>query len=162
MNATIGTASVTEHANVALLRRLFASLQARDHKAMAECYAPRATFHDIAFDLDTREKIHAMWRMICETGVTVTIQHLDADDRVGHARIVDDYTFSDTGLRVVNPIESRFRFEEHKIVAQYDDCDPRRWAEQAFGGGLKGWVAGRFRLVRAWKARKKLRRYLTA
>jgi hypothetical protein len=161
MNATIGTPSVAEHANVALLRRLFAALQARDHEAMAKCYAPTATFRDIAFTLSNRREIHAMWRMICDTGVTVTVEHLDADDRTGHARTIDRYTFSDTGLPVVNQIQSRFEFENGAIVVHRDECDARRWAEQAFGGTLTGWVAGRFRPARAFKARKKLRRYLT-
>ena len=38
-----------------------------------------------------------MWRMICTTTpVTVTIEGIEADDRSGRARIVDEHTFSDT------------------------------------------------------------------
>ena len=65
-----------------------------------------------------------MWRMICTTTpVTVTIEGIEADDRSGRARIV-----------------------EHR-----DACDARQWAEQAIGG-VKGWLAGRVRPLRAWKA----------
>jgi ketosteroid isomerase-like protein len=136
-----------EHKNAVLLRRLFTSLQARDHSEMADCYAPAATFRDIAFDLHDRSEIHAMWRMVCTTTtVTVTIESIEADDHAGRARIVDDYTFSDTQRRVVNPIESRFRFENGRIVEHRDECDARRWADQAFGG-VKGWLAGRIRLL---------------
>ena len=93
-----------------------------------------------------------MWRMICTTTpVTVTIEGIEADDRSGRARIVDEYTFSDTKLPVVNPIESRFRFENGRIVEHRDACDARQWAEQAIGG-VKGWLAGRVRPLRAWKA----------
>jgi ketosteroid isomerase-like protein len=150
------------HPNAALLRRLFTSLQGRDHQAMADCYAPAATFHDIAFDLRDRREIHAMWRMICSTtAVTVTIEGVEADDRGGRARIVDAYTFSDTGNPVVNPIESRFRFERGRIVEHRDECDPRAWARQAIGGP-GGWLAGRIRPLRAWKAARKLRPYLNS
>jgi limonene-1,2-epoxide hydrolase len=151
---------MAEHANAVLLRRLFTSLQERNHQAMADCYAPSATFRDIAFDLRGGREIHAMWRMICTTTpVKVTIQQVEADDRGGRARIVDEYTFSDTQLPVVNPITSRFRFENGRIVEHRDECDARRWAEQAIGG-VKGWLAGRVRPLRAWKATRKLRPYL--
>jgi hypothetical protein len=151
---------MAEHANALLLRRLFTSLQDRNHQAMADCYATSAVFRDIAFDLRDRGEIHAMWRMICTTtAVTVTIEGIEADDHSGRARIVDDYTFSDTGRRVVNPIESRFRFEHGRIVEQRDECDARSWARQAIGG-LAGWLAGRLRPLRSWKAARKLRPYI--
>jgi hypothetical protein len=154
---------MSEHANALLLRRLFASLAASDHQAMTDCYAASATFHDIAFDLRDRREIEAMWRMICtKSPVKVTIEHIEADDRAGRARIVDDYTFSDTNAPVINRIESRFRFEDGRIVEHRDECDERAWAEQAFGPGPKGWLVGRFRPLRAWKAKRKLRPYLAA
>ena len=152
---------MAEHANALLLRRLFTSLQVQDAKAMADCYAPSATFHDIAFDLHDRREIHAMWKMICANPnpVRVTIERIEADDHSGRARIVDEYTFSDTKLPVVNPIESRFRFENGRIVEHRDECDAKEWGRQAIGG-VKGWLAGRVRPLRAWKAAKKLRPFL--
>jgi ketosteroid isomerase-like protein len=153
---------MSEHANALLLRRLFTALQDRNHDTMAECYAPSARFHDIAFDLHDRREIHAMWRMICATtAVTVTIEGIEADERGGVARVVDRYTFSDTGNPVVNKIESRFRFQDGRILEHHDDCDARSWARQAIGGPA-GWLAGRFRPLRAWKAGRKLRPYLTS
>jgi ketosteroid isomerase-like protein len=153
---------MTEHANALLLRRLFTALQDRNHERMADCYAPSATFHDIAFDLRDRQEIHAMWHMICDTtSVTVTIQGIEADEREGVARVVDSYTFSETGNPVVNPIESHFRFENGRILEHRDDCDERSWARQAIGGPA-GWLAGRVRPLRAWKAARKLRPYLTS
>jgi hypothetical protein len=149
-----------DHPNALLVRRLFTSLQGRDHEAMADCYAPSATFRDIAFDLQKRTEIHAMWRMICTTtAVTVTIERIEADDHAGRARIVDDYTFSETKRRVINPIDSHFRFENGRIVEHRDECDARSWGAQAFGG-VKGWLAGRIRLLRARAAARKLQPYL--
>jgi hypothetical protein len=54
------------HANVVLLQKLFTSLNEHNHQAMADCYHAEAAFRDIAFDLRSKEQIHAMWQMICE------------------------------------------------------------------------------------------------
>ena len=75
--------------------------------------------------------------------------------------MVDTYTFSDTGRRVVNRIESVFRFQEGLIVAQRDFCDPLDWARQAFGG-LKGEVVGRVGVLRRRTARRKLRTFISS
>ena len=44
-----GHATADGHANALLIRRLYASLQARDHVEAAKCYADDASFEDIAF-----------------------------------------------------------------------------------------------------------------
>ena len=69
-----------------------------DHEAMASCYHSSATFEDIAFDLRGVRQIHAMWHMICERDIRVTFEVLDADEHNGRVNVVDDYTFSSTGL----------------------------------------------------------------
>ena len=53
------------HPNATVLHRLFTALNNDDHVTMAACYDPEATFHDIAFHLQRRPRIHAMWHMIC-------------------------------------------------------------------------------------------------
>lgn len=143
------------HANAALLTRLFTALDARDHAAMAACYHPKARFRDIAFDLEDRA-IGDMWRMICSGDIRVEIEHVEADDRTGLARIVDRYSFGRKKRPVVNRIESRFRFRNGRIVRQVDECDPQSWAEQALGKGPLGALAGRSRLLRCALARGKL------
>src|ERR1017187_3335819 len=147
------------HPNMTLLRRLYDSLNRRDSNVMAACYHPAATFHDIAFDLKGKEQIHAMWRMICSGDVLATFNVVHADDHHGVVKLVDEYTFSETGRRVRNPIESRFRFRDGLIIEQRDSCDPRAWAAMAVGG-LTGFLAGRFRFLRSWKARSMLRRFI--
>jgi ketosteroid isomerase-like protein len=150
------------HPNTALLARLFAALNQHDHQAMAACYHPAATFHDIAFELRTSQRIHGMWHMICAgSDISATVQSLHADDRKGRASVVDEYTFRDTGRRVRNVIDSRFRFEDGLIIEQTDTCDPRAWARMALGG-ITGFLAGRVRLLRRWKANRKLQAVLSA
>lgn len=146
------------HSNAALLNKLFDALDRHDHVTMASCYGPKARFRDIAFDLED-EKIGDMWRMICSGDIRVDIEHVEADDRAGLARIVDHYSFGLLKRPVDNPIESRFLFRDGKIVQQDDDCDPREWARQALGRPL-GAVAGRSRFLRSALARAKLALWL--
>jgi ketosteroid isomerase-like protein len=146
------------HPNALLIDRLFTALNRHDHQAMADCYADDATFHDIAYDLREKRRIHDMWRMICEgeSHIQVKIGNIDANDREGTAAIVDEYDFGrtkdDPGKPVVNRITSRFVFRDGRVAKQVDDCDPRAWAEMAIGGPV-GWIAGRVRLLRSLKAR---------
>ncbi|MEP6494729.1 MAG: nuclear transport factor 2 family protein [bacterium] len=147
------------HPNVALMQRLYTGLNQHDHRVMVDCYHPAATFRDIAFDLRGRDQIGAMWRMICTSDISATFDVVRADDNSGLATLVDEYTFSDTGRRVRNEIESRFRFQDGLIIDHRDSCDARAWAAAAVGG-VGGWLAGRFRFLRAWKARRKLRPFL--
>ena len=148
------------HPNAALLDRLFRNLDLHRAGRMAECYHPKATFRDIAFDLHGKDEIHAMWRMICGGDIRATFVIVHADDECGMVKLVDDYTFTDTGRKVRNTIESRFRFRHGLIVEHRDACDAKAWASAALGG-VAGFLAGRCRFLRAWKARNKLRQFLT-
>jgi hypothetical protein len=155
------------HPNVALLNRLFNALDAHNHEAMASCYHPEAEFRDIAFHQKGAREIRDMWRMICrdETKIEVTIGAVEADDRTGRARVIENYRFGATndpltpGRAVTNEIESRFVFENGLILRQDDDCDPKEWAKQAMGG-IKGFLAGHVPFLRRRKARKKLEKFV--
>lgn len=149
------------HPNTTLLTKLFTALNRHDHDAMAACYCDDAHFRDIAFDLNGREGIHAMWRMICSGDIQASFEVVEADDRIGRVKLVDKYTFrkgegQDVEKRpVTNPIDSRFVFRGGLIAEHIDDCDSRAWAEQAIGGAA-GFLAGRLRFLRKWKAEQKL------
>lgn len=158
------------HPNVLVIERLFAALDRHDADAMAACYCKDSVkFCDIAFEIDEHSRLHGMWRMICEgeSGITVKVNRVVADDRQGEAQIVDTYWFGkDTkgekpkpGLRVVNEITSRFWFRDGLIEKQVDWCDSRAWARQAIGG-VRGWIAGRIGLVRSFSANRKLDAFL--
>jgi ketosteroid isomerase-like protein len=147
------------HPNTKLLQKLFNSLNRQDSKAMADCYHPEATFRDIAFDLHGRDEIGAMWEMICSGDLKATFEVVHANDDAGVVKLVDEYTFKETHRKVRNPIESRFRFQDGLIIEHHDICDPRAWAAAALGGVI-GFLAGRFRFLRAWKARGKLKPFL--
>jgi limonene-1,2-epoxide hydrolase len=123
---------------------------------MADCYHQDARFNDIAFDLHGRKEIRAMWRLICKTDIQATVESIVANDAQGQAKLVEVYTFSDTGRRVRNEITGHFKFKDGLIIEHRDICSPLSWARQAFGG-LKGELVGRVGFLRRMKARKKIR-----
>jgi ketosteroid isomerase-like protein len=144
------------HANGLLVERLYASLNQHLSEPIAECYDDEATFRDIAFDLRGKADITAMWGMICDTDIETRFEVVTASEDSAVARVVDEYTFVETGRRVRNVIESRFCFRGGLIVQHVDLCDPHLWAAMALGG-VPGFFAGRFRLLRSLKARSLLR-----
>ena len=148
-----------KHPNAALIEQLYTSLDRHDYDAMARCYAPDATFRDIAFDLRGAADIRAMWRMIASGDIRAKFDSVQAKDREGGARVIDEYTFGDTGRRVLNVIESHFRFRDGRIIEHRDECDAGAWGKMALGG-LAGVLAGRFRFLRSRKARKKLQTFV--
>ena len=149
------------HPHAEVIDRLYRSLAAHDHEAMAECYDENATFQDIAFHLEGRDKIHDMWKFVTrpEPGLTATFEIVSADDDRVEARLTDHYTFTDTGRTVDNAITSTFHFKDGRIIDHRDECDPVAWANMAMTGP-KAWLAGHARPVRALAANRKLQEYL--
>jgi hypothetical protein len=74
-------------------------------------------------------------------------------------KLVDEYTFSETGRKVRNVIDSQFRFRDHLILEHRDACDPREWGAMALGG-FGGFLAGRVGPLRRWRAGRKLKRFV--
>jgi hypothetical protein len=143
------------HPHTEVLTRLFTALDRHDHEAMAACYAENARFRDIAFTLEGRKRIHAMWHMVCDGDIKTTFKIEEVDDRTAFVTVVDDYTFRAKGRKVHNVIQSRFRFLHGASVEQQDSCDSRKWASMAIGG-VGGFLAGRISLLRGAKARRTL------
>lgn len=127
-----------------LIEHFYRSFQRRDHRAMAECYHPEATFRDGAFDLKNGTEIAAMWQMLCEAGKDLRIEFsgVEADDTGGRAHWEAWYTFSRTGRPVHNRIDASFEFRDGKIIGHRDHFSFWRWSRQALGpaGLLLGWT----------------------
>ena len=155
-----GPATADGHANALLIRRLYASLQARDHVEAAKCYADDASFEDIAFRLGNKDDIALMWRLVCGRLRGLEIGEVAADASVGVGTWVPRYPPLIGGEGkpdVVNPTTSVFRFREGRIVEHRDFCDPVAWARQAFPFPIDR-VMGRVGFMRRLLARLKLRR----
>jgi len=136
-----------------VIRRLYEAIKTRDTAAFASLYHPEAEFSDPVFDLKGRQ-VPAMWHMLCEGGQDLAVSYRDVravgDSGSGHWEAT--YTFSPTGRKVRNRMDSEFRFRDGKILRQRDQFDFWRWSRQALGipGLLLGWTP----LLRA-KVRKR-------
>lgn len=121
--------------NRVLIKGLYDAFDRGDGAAVTACYAPDATFEDPAFGELHGEDIGAMWRMLSTraTDLSIDLRSHDADETSGSANWVATYTFGQTGNRVVNDIQARFRFENNLIADHRDSFDFRRWARQALG-----------------------------
>src|SRR4051812_18592541 len=97
----------------ATIVRLYDALQRHDGDAAAACYTEDGVFEDPAFGRLEAGQVRDMWRMLTQRSPdleVVLLQHSSHGDE-GRARWTASYTFSQTGKRVVNDIEARFRFQ---------------------------------------------------
>jgi SnoaL-like domain len=130
------------HPNVDLIQRFYVAFRHRDWSTMNAFYHSQVHFTDPVFDL---HGAHAsmMWRMLCTNARDLTLEFSDvaADDLDGQAHWEARYTFSATGAKVHNIIDSSFEFRDSLIVRHIDRFSFWRWSRQALGatGWLLGW-----------------------
>jgi ketosteroid isomerase-like protein len=131
--------------NEKLIQHFYNSFAQRDYKAMQDCYADNATFSDEAFKNLNSAQIKAMWEMLIKRGkdLHILFQNVWADEKIGSAEWIANYTFSQTGNKVENKIKANFEFENGKIIKHIDSFDFYRWSSQALGltGKLLGWTS---------------------
>jgi SnoaL-like domain len=142
-----------------VLEKFYKGVENHDHLAIAACYQSNGTFKDIAFELEGKKMIQAMWHMIAKTDLTISYEIKDTDENNGTALWTADYTFTDTGRKVHNELESNFRFSDGLILSQVDDCDPWNWGMQALGPA-KGFLSWLVPAIRHKKAMDKLRNFI--
>ncbi|HYO55089.1 nuclear transport factor 2 family protein [Archangium sp.] len=151
------------HPNAQLLTDFYAAFARRDAESMATCYHPDVEFSDPVFPGLRYARTTSMWRMLCERGkdLELTLRDVQADDRTGRAQWEARYTFSASGKKVLNRIQSEFEFNDGKIVRQTDRFDFWAWARQAIGpaGVVLGWTPLVRNKVRA-QARSSLDKYM--
>jgi ketosteroid isomerase-like protein len=152
-------------ANEALIDRFYSAFARRDHETMAECYVADATFSDPVFPDLHGDEVRAMWEMLCERGLDLSLTHSNvrADGDTGSAHWVAEYTFSGTGRHVVNEIDASFGFADGLIAEHVDRFDLWRWTRQALGpvGLIAGWSPPIQNKVRD-QARANLREFMAA
>ena len=130
--------------NEKLINHFYTSFQQKDIAGMQACYADDATFNDPIFNNLNSEEVKAMWAMLIEKGkdMTLTFEGITADANSGGATWIATYTFSATGNKVVNVVDTAFTFKNGKILKHTDSFSFYRWASQALGitGKLLGWT----------------------
>src|SRR5436190_8263001 len=155
--------AATPQANEALIARFYAAFAALDAAAMAECYAPSASFEDPVFTLSGRDEVGSMWAMLCAAtrdrgreDWRLEASGIQADESRGRAHWEAHYRFSATGRLVHNRIDAEFRFRDGLIVEHRDRFDFWAWSRQALGapGLLLGWTPMLRNKVRAQAAAK--------
>ena len=142
----------------------YSAFARRDGEAMAQLYAPDATFSDPAFPGLRGAEVGSMWKMLTTRGKDTRIEYKVVEVK-GDVVIVDWqawYTFSGTGKAVHNIIRGELTVKDGKIVAHVDQCDLYRWMSQAMGikGKLLGWLPPVQKALQA-KARQGLVEYMS-
>jgi ketosteroid isomerase-like protein len=140
----------------------YQAMNNRDSLTMNTLYAPNATFSDPVFPKLAGNDIQTMWSMLMRGAQNFTLQHeiLHADESSVRVKWIATYTFSQTGRRVVNEVETQMTFANGKIVKQNDHFNFHLWARQALGlpGLLFGWTTWFQRAVQG-KTRAKIEKF---
>ena len=127
-----------------LVKQFYTAFQNKDAVFMASCYHSDASFQDEVFTLQGEDVGH-MWAMLCARGKDMTLTFRDISVNANgqitcHWEPI--YTFSGTGRKVHNRIDTIMEFKEGKIIKQKDTFSFYSWASQALGlpGMLLGWT----------------------
>tara|TARA_R110001592_G_scaffold359369_2_gene665908 strand:+ start:16104 stop:16571 length:468 start_codon:yes stop_codon:yes gene_type:complete len=130
--------------DIELVNQFYTAFQNKDAATMASFYHPEASFEDEVFTLQG-EDIGHMWTMLCARGKDMTMTFKDvistSKNQVScHWEPI--YTFSGTGRKVHNRIDTRIELKDGKIWKQRDVFSFWSWASQALGlpGKLLGWT----------------------
>jgi ketosteroid isomerase-like protein len=124
------------------VKTFYDAFSAKDGVAMASFYHPDARFEDPAFGPLNGMEVQAMWKMLCENGKDLEVR-AETPKISGvfiHTQWEAKYTFSKTGRKVHNLVESTIVLKEGLIYRHSDDFNLRAWAIQALG--MKGWLLG--------------------
>jgi len=130
--------------NQALLEKFYKALQSRDADTIAECYRPEAEFTDEVFRNLKGPEVTSMWRMLFGRSGDFAMEYRDikAGPESGSGHWDATYTFSSSGRKVLNRIDSAFQFKDGLIFQQRDTFNFWKWSRQALGttGLLLGWL----------------------
>ncbi len=127
----------------AVIENFFSAFARRDWAGMNACYHADIAFRDEIFRIQGK-RAKAMWHMLCEGGKDMRLEAsgIAAEGDKGKAHWEATYTFSATGRKVKNVIDTKFRFRDGLIISHDDTWSFWRWASQALGpvGMLLGWM----------------------
>ena len=133
------------HDHEQLIEQFYAAFKAGDAITMTNCYAPDATFEDPVFGRLEGAQVGAMWQMLVERSkgaLDLSYGSVRGTEEGGSAAWEAKYTFSQTGRKVHNKIQSTFVIREGKIIEQVDRFDFWKWSSMALGwpGRLLGFT----------------------
>jgi len=153
------------------LMRFYNAFAHLDPATMAQCYAPEVQFRDEVFSLDGRDRVMAMWFMLCvsldgrgRVDWKLNYRIVSVDAQTARLHWSARYHFGTAGRPVYNRIDSTFHFNADGLITQHHDSfNFWRWSRQALGlsGLLLGWSPLLRRQVRR-RAQAGLNRYVAA
>ena len=150
--------------NEKLIHDFYTCFSKGDYQGMGALYADDATFSDPIFKNLTADQTRAMWEMLLSRAKDLRIEfsNISAGQEEGDAHWDAYYTFSATGKKVINRIDSRFRIRNGKIIKHVDQFDFYLWATQALGlmGYFFGWTSFLKRKIRN-QAIKNLNKFIS-
>lgn len=115
-----------------------------DATAMANAYAPGATFSDPVFTQLSGSQIGAMWRMLCGRAkdLSIKVPVIEANENGVHAHWEATYRFGAKNRLVCNQVDTEMRIVDGRIVSHRDRFGFWKWSRQALGrsGWLLGWT----------------------
>ncbi len=131
--------------NSELLNHFYTSFSQGNVEAMISCYDDAIVFTDPAFGTLRGNDAKNMWRMLIHRSkgnLKITYDNVKADENTGSAHWIAEYTYGQTGRKVVNKISARFEFRNGMIIKHTDHFNLWRWTQQAIGwkGYLMGWT----------------------
>lgn len=152
------------HKNEEIITKFYEAFQQRNSAGMNACYAENIAFSDPVFGLLYGNEVRGMWEMLCKNGKDLQLSFGNIqllDEEYATCDWIAQYTFSQTGRRVVNKIKAHLRFENGIITEHSDTFDIYGWSRQALGwnGWLFGWTAW-FQKKLQQKTKGALERYM--
>lgn len=131
--------------NTELIHHFYKSFALGEAEEMIMCYDDEIVFTDPAFGTLRGNDAKNMWRMLIHRSkgnLKITYDNVKADENTGSAHWIAEYTYGQTGRKVVNKISARFEFRNGKIIKHTDHFNLWRWTQQAIGwkGYLLGWT----------------------
>lgn len=133
--------------NESLITHFYTCFQNKDIKGMQDCYAEQAVFNDPAFGPLNAAEVRGMWAMLVggSKDMRIEFSNIIGDAQNGSVAAHWDayYTFSKTGNKVINRVDSLFVIQDGKILKHTDSFNFHTWAKQALGlsGLLLGWTS---------------------
>lgn len=125
-----------------VIEGFYTAFQNKDAEKMASYYHDEVEFTDPAFGDLKGEHAKNMWRMLLARSVDLELEFsgVSADEKLGKAHWDANYTFGQTGRKVLNKIDAEFTFKDGKIIRHIDTFNLHTWAKQALG--FKGMLLG--------------------
>jgi len=149
--------------NKDIITKFYTAFQNKEAETMLSCYHPDIIFTDAVFGTLHEVRARGMWKMLCEAGkdLEISFSNVESEDNTGSAHWEAHYTFSQTGRKVHNKIDAKFKFKDGLIIEHNDVFNLRKWAGQALGfkGKILGGTSFFKKKLRA-QTNKKLDRYI--